>query len=72
MWIGRNTFGFLVTHAFVRFFVISVGEKLFSVSVEGVLLATLMILVDVAVVWCIEKTVPEVIGLKRKKRIIRN
>lgn len=71
VWIGRNTFGFLVTHVFVRHLIIAFGEKLFDFSVEGALLAGIMILTDIAMVWFIQKTVPEIIGQKRKKRMIK-
>lgn len=71
LWVGKNSLAFFFTHPFVRHGIIAIGEKIFCISVEGLLLAALMILADAVFVWCIEKTVPEMIGQKRKKRVVK-
>ena len=67
-WIGKNSFGFLVTHVFVRHAIIAVEEMLFSGYWGGWLLAVPMIFIDFIAVWIIVRIVPEVFGQKRAKK----
>ena len=67
-WIGRNSFGFLVTHVFVRHVIIAVEERVFGQYYGGWSLALFMILVDMVVVWGIGRFVPEIFGLRREKQ----
>jgi len=68
-WVGKYSMGFLVTHIFVRYTIISLEEIVFGCFWGEWLLAIPMIFLDGFVVWVITKIAPETIGCKRVKEI---
>ena len=64
-WVGRNSFGFLVTHVFVRHIIVAAEESLFNCLWEGWALAIPVVLLDAAAVWIIGLIAPEFFGQKR-------
>lgn len=64
-WIGRNTMGFLATHVFVRHAIVMVEERIMGFYFDGWALAIPLVLIDIIVVWVINRILPELIGQKR-------
>lgn len=70
-WIGQRSMGFLVTHIFVRYAVITAEKVIFGQFFGGWVLAIPIIVLDCAAVWLIGKILPEIIGGRRKKGVLK-